>query len=173
MRREPYSSGSVQSQGVDIWSDYRPHQQAKASQGTTRGKHLVVQCDCTPGKWAESRHLVWHNYKPKAAPDWPLNSVGTKPSPQQAMWTITADWTEGNMSQRNSSVNTTHIGDPLAHWSGEQRTLYCRALLGLFFIWLLLSFSFFPSNNIFFFFLFFFFFFFFYYYFFFFLFLFF
>lgn len=43
--------------------------------------------------------------------DWLLNSVETKPCPQQAMWAVTADWTEGNMSPHNIRVHTTYKGD--------------------------------------------------------------
>lgn len=64
--------------GVDTWSDCRPCPPVKAFQENNSGRHTAVKCDCSPGKWAEERHLVWQNYKPSVAPDWPLNDAVTR-----------------------------------------------------------------------------------------------
>lgn len=75
---------------ADCWSDYRAHQPKETSQGPTQEKHPAVECYHlweTPG-------LI--QLKPKATPDLPTNSIGTKRCPQLAKRAIEDDWTEGN-----------------------------------------------------------------------------
>ena len=73
--------------------------------------------------------------KPKVAPDWPTNNKGTKPFPQQAKGTTADDWTEGKHGSATTVRHMKHTQDTHeVPGSGEQRTLYCRALEDLFFI---------------------------------------